>query len=140
MSDARTRYMKAMQVADDLRHDIEVKEIELRTFTPVQHNVDRLNRIIFKLGSEADVHKLYELRAQINGIFRDAGLKLYFNEHGVFFYVKSTKQKGIILTEEHQEVLSMGAELEILQRSLTGMNEHIKEVGDKLRKELSADV
>jgi len=140
MSDARTRYTKAMLVADDLRHDIEVKEAELRTFTPVQHNVDRLNRIIYELGSETDVHKLYELRAQINGIFRDAGLKLYFNEHGVFFYVKSTKQKGIILTGEHQEVLSMGAELEMLQRSISGLNEHIKEVGDELHKERAEDV
>ncbi len=61
MTDARNRYMKAMQAADNLRDDIEVKEAELRTFTPVQHNVDRLNRIIFELGSESDVHKLYEL-------------------------------------------------------------------------------
>jgi len=128
MTDARNRYMKAMQAADDLRHDIEVKEAELRTFTPVQHNVERLNRIIFELGSETDVHKLYELRAQINGIFRDAGLKLYFNEIGVFFYVKSTKQKGIILTDEDQEILSMGAELEMLQRSLKGMDEYVEEV------------
>jgi len=37
-------YYKA-QSADDLRHDIEVKEAELRTFTPVQHNVDRLSSI-----------------------------------------------------------------------------------------------
>jgi len=137
MTDARTRYMKAMQVSDDLRHDIEVKETELRTFTPVQHNVDRLNRIIFELGSEADVHKLYELRAQINAIFRDAGLCLYFNEHGVYYHVQSTGQKDILLVDEHQEILSMGAELEIIQRSLSGLNEHIKEVGDELRKELS---
>jgi len=125
MTDARKRYVKAMQAADGFRHDIEVKEAELRTFTPVQHNVDRLNRIIFELGSETDVHKLFELRAQINGIFRDAGLMLYFNEHGVFFYVKSTKQKGIILTDEHQEILSIAAELEMLQRSLKGMDEYI---------------
>ena len=128
MTDARNRYMKAMQTADELRHDIEVKEVELRTFTPAQHNVDRLNRIIFELGSETDVHKLYELRAQINGIFRDAGLKLYFNGQGVFFYVKSTKQKGIVLTDEHHEGLSMAAELEMLQRSLSGMDEYIEEV------------
>ncbi|MDQ6953952.1 MAG: recombinase family protein [Mariprofundaceae bacterium] len=128
MTDARSRYVKSMQSADGFRHDIEMKEAELRTFTPVQHNVERLNRIIFELGSETDVHKLYELRAQINGIFRDAGLKLYFNEHGVFFYVKSTKQKGIVLTDEHQEILSMGAELEMLQRSFKGLNEYVDEV------------
>jgi len=128
MTDARNRYMKAMQAADNLRDDIEVKEAELRTFTPVQHNVDRLNRIIFELGSESDVHKLYELRAQINAIFRDAGLCLYFNEHGVYYHVKTTDQKDILLMDEHKEILSMGAELEILQRSIHGMNEYIDEV------------
>jgi len=65
MTDARNRYAKAMARADELHHDIDVKEAELRTFIPVQHNVDRLNRIIFELGSESDEHKLYELRAQI---------------------------------------------------------------------------
>ncbi|KON47575.1 recombinase family protein [Mariprofundus ferrooxydans] len=128
MTDARKRYVKAMQSADGVRHDIEVKEAELRTFTPVQHNLDRLNRIIFELRSETDVHKLYELRAQINGMFRDVGLKLYFNEHGVFYYLKKTNQKGIVLIDEHKEVLSMGADLEMLQRSFSGMNECIEEV------------
>ncbi|RLL50635.1 recombinase family protein [Mariprofundus sp. EBB-1] len=128
MTDARTRYMKAMQVADDLRHDIELKEAELRTFTPVQHNVDRLNRIIFELGSETDVHKLYELRAQINGIFRDAGLLLYFNRHGVYYYVKTTGQKDILLTDEHQDMLSMAAELDMLNHAMEGMDAYIEEV------------
>ena len=128
MSDARNRYMKAMQTQDELRHDIDMKEDELRTFTPVQHNVDRLNRIIFELGSETHAHKLYEMRAQINAIFRDAGLCLYFNEHGVYYHVKTTDQKDILLMDEHKEVLSMGAELEMLQRSIHGMNEHMDEV------------
>ena len=128
MSDARNRYMKAMQTQDELRHDIDMKEDELRTFTPVQHNVDRLNRIIFELGSETHAHKLYEMRAQINAIFRDAGLCLYFNEHGVYYHVQTTDQKDILLMDEHKEVLSMGAELEMLQRSIHGMNEHMDEV------------
>ncbi len=128
MTDARTRYMKAMQVADDLRHDIEVKDAELRTFIPVQHNVDRLNRIIYELGSEPDVHKLYELRAQINGIFRDAGLLLYFNRHGVYYYVKTTGQKDILLTDEHEDMLSMAAELDMLQHSINGMDAYMQEV------------
>lgn len=34
LTDARNRYMKAMQAADDLRHDIEVKETELRGSAP----------------------------------------------------------------------------------------------------------
>jgi len=120
--------MKAMQVADDLRHDIEVQETELRTFTPVQHNVDRLNRIIYELGSETDVHKLYELRAQINGIFRDAGLLIYFNRHGVYYYVKTTGQKDILLTDEHQDMLSMAAELDMLNHAMEGMDAYIEEV------------
>ncbi len=128
MTDARARYMKAMQMADDLRHDIEVKEAELRTFTPVQHNVDRLNRIIFELGSESDVHKLYELRAQINGIFRDAGLCLYFNRHGVYYYVKTTGQKEILLTDAHEDMLSIAAGLEMLQHSIKGMDDYMQEV------------
>jgi len=128
MTDARKRYMKAMQVADDLRHYIEVKETELRTFTPVQHNVDRLSRIIYELGSETDVHKLYELRAQINGIFRDAGLCLYFNRHGVYYYVKTTGQKAILLTDAHEDMLSIAAELEMLQHSIKGMDAYMQEV------------
>jgi len=128
MTDARNRYAKAMLLADELRHDIDVKEAELRTFTPVQHNVDRLNRIIFELGSETDVRKLYEMRAQINAIFRDAGLRLYFNEYGVYYHVQSTGQKDMLLVDEHKEILSMGAELEMLQRSIRGMDEYIDEV------------
>jgi len=116
MTDARTRYMKAMQAADDLRHDM------------VQHDVDRLNRIIFELGSESDVHKLYELRAQINGIFRDAGLLLYFNRHGVYYYVKTTGQKDILLTDEHEDMLSIAAGLEMLQHSNRGMDAYMQEV------------
>jgi len=137
MSDARNRYAKAMLLADELRHDIDVKEAELRTFTPVQHNVDRLNRIIYELGSVTDVHKLYELRAQINAIFRDAGLRLYFNEYGVYYHVQSTGQKDMLLVDEHKEILSMGAELEMLQRSIRGMDEYIKEVAGDLPKEAS---
>lgn len=90
--------------------------------------MDRLNRVIFELGSESDVHKLYELRAQINGIFRDAGLCLYFNEHGVYYYVKTTGQKDILLVDEHKDILSMAAELEMIQCSIRGMDAHIQDV------------
>jgi len=128
LTDARHRYMQAMQSADALSHDIEVKEAELRTFTPVQQNVERLNRTVFELGSESDVHKLYELRAQINGIFRDAGLRLYFNRHGVYYYVESTGQKDILLTDAHQDMLSIAAELDMLKHAMDGMNAYIDEV------------
>ncbi|MDX8406730.1 MAG: recombinase family protein [Mariprofundus sp.] len=128
LTDARSRYMKAMKSADDIRHDIESKEAELRVFTPVQHNVNQLNRTIYELASESDELKLYELRAQINAFFRDAGLCLYFNEHGVFYYVKSIDQKGILLVDEYQEILSMGAELEMVQRTISGMNDYAEEI------------
>jgi len=126
LSDARQRYMKAMTSADDIRRNIEGKEAELRTFTPVQHNLDRLNRILFDLHSETDIHKLYELRAEINAIFRDAGLKLYFNESGVFYYVKSTKQKGLLLIEGMEKELSLIANLEITERMIKGLAHYKK--------------
>jgi|GEM_PF-4007583 len=65
---------------------------------------------------------------RLNSIFRDAGLKLYFNQYGVYYHVESTGQKDILLMDEHNDVLSMGAELEMLQRSLSGMDEYIDEV------------
>jgi len=126
LTDARQRYMKAMTSADDLRRAIENKEAELRIFTPVQHNLDRLNRILFDLHSETDEHKLYELRAEINAIFRDAGLKLYFNESGVFYYVKSTKQKGLLLIEGMEKELSLIANLEITERMIKGLAHYKK--------------
>ncbi|ATX80709.1 Site-specific DNA recombinase [Mariprofundus aestuarium] len=127
-SDARSRYLKAMQAADEIKSEIEQKESELLTFTPTQQHVDALNRAIYNLGDESDEQKLYELRAQINATFKDAGLRLYFNESGVYFYVRSTQQKGVILYSEHEELLSMGAELEIQQRTLEAINEDIADL------------
>ena len=128
MSDARNRYLKAMQEADDIQSDIDAKEAELRTYTPVQHQVDGLNRMIFALDSESDASRLYELRAQINGVFRDAGLRLYFNEHGVYYYIGTTGQKDVLLINEHQETISMAAELERLQRTISGMDDYTAEI------------
>ncbi|WP_018294571.1 recombinase family protein [Mariprofundus ferrooxydans] len=122
LAHAKQRYLKASDEADDLRRQIEAKDAELRTYTPTQQHVDKLNSAIFELSSEVDDKKLYELRAQINASFREVGLRLYFNEAGVYYYVKSTGQKGIVLCEEGSEMLTMAAELEMIQRSLAGLD------------------
>jgi hypothetical protein len=81
-----------------------------------------LNRIFFELASETDASALYQLRAQINTILRDAGLTLYFNQHGVYYYIKASKQKGFILIVQHEKMLSAVADLEVVQHTLNGMN------------------
>jgi len=105
-----------------MQQDIESKEAELRIYTPAQKNVERLNRIFFELASESDAHILYQLRAQINAILRDAGLTLYFNQHGVYYYIKASNQKGFILIAEHEQMLSALVDLEVVQHTLDGMN------------------
>jgi len=122
LSDARVRYMHAMKEVSQIQHDIENKEAELRIYTPAQKNVERLNRIFFELASEIDASVLYQLRAQINTILRDAGLTLYFNQHGVYYYIKASKQKGFILIAQHEKMLSAVADLEVVKHTLDGMN------------------
>jgi len=122
LGDARIRYMRAMKEVSQIQQDIESKEAELRIYTPAQKNVERLNRIFFELASESDAHTLYQLRSQINAILRDADLTLYFNQHGVYYYIKASKQKGFILIAEQEQMLSALADLEVVQHTLDGMN------------------
>jgi len=83
---------------------------------------ERLNRIFFELASETDASVLYQLRAQINTILRDAGLTLCFNQYGVYYYIKASKQKGFILIAQHEKMLSAVADLEVVKHTLDGMN------------------
>jgi len=122
LGDARIRYMQAMKDVSHIQQEIENKEAELRIYTPAQKNVERLNRIFFELASETDASALYQLRAQINTILRDSGLTLYFNKHGVYYYIKASKQKGFILIAHHEKILSAVADLEVVQHTLNGMN------------------
>jgi len=128
LGDARIRYMRAMKEVSQIQQEIENKEAELRIYTPAQKNVERLNRIFFELASETDACALYQLRAQINTILRDAGLTLYFNQHGVYYYIKASKQKGFILIAEHEKMLAAVADLEVVQHTVKGMNEFADEL------------
>jgi len=128
LGDARIRYMRAMKDVSQIQQDIESKEAELRIYTPAQKNVERLNRIFFELASETDACALYQLRTQINTILRDAGLTLYFNQHGVYYYIKASKQKGFILIAEHEKMLSAVADLEVVQHTVKGMNQFADEL------------
>jgi DNA invertase Pin-like site-specific DNA recombinase len=124
LTDARNRYMKAMQTADELRLAIESKEADLRTFSPVQERVDRLSAAIFDLRyRKKQDAALYELRAQINAAFRDAGLCLYFFEQGVIYEVASTGQAGVIITEANREAEALLARAELVNHGLKGLKE-----------------
>jgi len=123
LTDARKRYIAAMESVDEISRAIESKESELRTFTPSQVSMDRLNRILFEINTEPDEHKLYELRAEVNAFFRDAGLRLYFNAEGVFYYIKKTKQKGILLIDGMEKELSLAAGLEMINSIFLGHEE-----------------
>ncbi|MBL4760202.1 MAG: recombinase family protein [Mariprofundaceae bacterium] len=123
MGDARVRYIQAMKNVSDSQQDIEDKKSELRIYTPAQQNVELLNQIFFELASETDDSALYQLRAQINAIFRNAGLTLYFNEHGVYYYIEKTHQKGFVLIKQHQEIISIMADLEVVKYTIDGMNQ-----------------
>jgi len=128
-TDARERYTKAMDVADELRRTIEDKEAKLRTFTPTQEYVDRLSAAIFDLRfsqlSDAD---LYQLRAQVNASFRDAGLRLHFFEEGVIYEISTTGETGVILTEESSEALALLAKAEIVNLGLKGLKEKLLQI------------
>ncbi|MDX8408355.1 MAG: recombinase family protein, partial [Mariprofundaceae bacterium] len=129
LTDARNRYMKAMQAADELRIAIESKEAELRTFSPVQERVDRLSASIFDLRyRKKQDAELYELRAQINAAFRDAGLCLYFFGQGVIYEVASTGQAGVIIPEATREVEELLAQAELVTPGLKGLNEALLHV------------
>ena len=128
LTDARTRYIAAMKSADEIGIEIKSKKAKLRTFTPAQVSVDRLNRVIFDLNTETDEHKLYELRAETNAFFKRAGVLFYFNASGVFYYIKSTKQKGILLIDGLDKEVSFIANSEMIKRILHGLDDYKKEV------------
>jgi len=44
--------------------------------------------------------------------------------------VESTKQKGILLMSENEELISMAAELDRIQLHISGMNQHIDDFKD----------
>jgi len=128
-TDARERYTKAMGVADDLRRAIEEKEAKLRTFTPTQEYVDRLSAAIFDLRySQLSDVDLYQLRAQVNASFRDAGLRLHFFEQGVIYEISTTGETGVILTEESSEDLALLAKAEIVNLGLKGLKEKLLQI------------
>jgi hypothetical protein len=124
--------MKAMQTADELRTAIESKEAELRTFSPVQERVDRLSAAIFDLRyRKKQDAELYELRAQINAAFRDAGLCLYFFEQGIIYEVTSTGQAGVIITEANREAEALLAHAELVNHGLKGLKEALLHIEAK---------
>jgi len=131
-TDARERYAKAMGVADDLRQSIEEKEAKLRTFTPTQEYVDRLSAAIFDLRyNQLSDAGLYQLRAQVNASFRDAGLILHFFEQGVIYEIGTTAETGIILTEENSEDLALLAKAEIVNLGLKGLKEKLLQIQEQ---------
>ncbi len=114
LTDARNRYVEAMEQAEIIKLNVKTKENELKTYTPVQTTLDTLNKAFFMLNDDSDSEKLYEVRTQINSLFKRAGLCIYFNQSGVFYYVTSTQQKGIIQLAEHTEEISIAAELDVI--------------------------
>jgi len=125
-TDARDRYSKAMQAADELRRSIEEKEAQIRTFTPTQDYVDKLSAAIYYLRfSQLSDDELYQLRAQINASFRDSGLILHFFEQGVIYEISTTGETGIIMTEENSEDLALLAKAEIVNLGLKGLKQKL---------------
>ncbi|MDX8406214.1 MAG: recombinase family protein [Mariprofundus sp.] len=123
-TDAKDRYARVMQQADELRQAIEAKEAEVRIFSPAQEQVDRLSAAIFGLRfSKKKESDLYELRTQINSTLRDAGLFLHFFAQGVIFEIKSTGQAGVVITENNREELALLAKAEMVNHGLKGLKE-----------------
>ncbi|MCF6208563.1 MAG: zinc ribbon domain-containing protein, partial [Ghiorsea sp.] len=110
-NDAMNSYLKAMRASEVVRDSIKVKESELKAFTPAQASVEMLNKAFYELVNDDNPVRIFELRAQINSIFKRAGVILYFNGGGTFYYIRSTKQKGVLLSSEHSEVEGIAAEL-----------------------------
>lgn len=110
-NDAMASYVKVMRESKAIKESIKTKESELKAFTPAQASVEMLKKAFYALVKEDDPVRVFELRAQINSTLKHAELLLYFNQDGVFFYVRSTKQKGALLSAEHAEAEGIYAEL-----------------------------
>jgi len=53
---------------------------------------------------------------------------LICTKKNVYYHIKEIDQKDIVLMNEHKKIISSEVEMEMLQRSIHGMNEYIDEV------------
>jgi len=47
---------------------------------------------------------------------------LFCTKNNVYYHIKTTDQKDILLMNEHKKIISSGVEMEMLQRSIYAMN------------------